>query len=93
MAPVGWRLSPDRHMIKSSSAGSEQKLLVLLSPQMDAKLGEALLMSIVTQRELWSRGSKAGTRLPVFLFPLEQPCSGRSVGRMSFTITPLELCS
>lgn len=38
MALVGWRLSPDGHLIKSSLAG--QKLFMLLSPQVGAKLGE-----------------------------------------------------
>lgn len=31
MAPVGWRLSPDGHLIKSSLAGSDQKLFILPS--------------------------------------------------------------
>lgn len=60
MALWGWRLSPDGHRIKSSSAGSDQKLFMLLSPQMGAKLGETPPMSIVTQRYLWSSGRKQG---------------------------------
>jgi len=50
MALVGWRLSPDGHLIKSSLAGSDQELFMLLSPQMGAKLRETPLVSIVTQR-------------------------------------------
>lgn len=50
MTLVGWRLSPDEHLIKSSSTGSDQKLLMLLSPRMGAKLGETLPMLLVTQR-------------------------------------------
>lgn len=93
MAPVGWRLSPDGHPTKSSSAESDQKLFMLCSSQMGAKLWRTLLMPVFTQGQLRSRDLSASP-----LFPLKLPCSGGSVWRRllstySFILTHLKLFS